>query len=104
VARGEVIRAEKGALRKEPYLMERPGGRLRHAGKKGDKRRNAAAALLDPSPCGDRAAAPGWGTRPRPARAGWVGSQPERGLCGVVCGKREFAPSGKEDGSSFTAG
>lgn len=31
---GEGIRAEKGAWRREPYLMEQPGGRLRHAGEK----------------------------------------------------------------------
>lgn len=31
---GEGIRAEKGAWRREPYLMEQPGSRLRHAGEK----------------------------------------------------------------------
>lgn len=46
--RGKVIRAEKGAWRREPYLMEQPGGRLRHARKKGNRSQNAAAALLTP--------------------------------------------------------
>lgn len=36
VPRGEAIRAEKGAWRRKPYLMEQPGGRLRHAGEKGE--------------------------------------------------------------------
>lgn len=78
---GEVIRAEKGAWRREPYLMEQPGGRLRHARgekKKGNKSRNAAAVLLDPSlsapwRAGLSCRVPGWGGATAPGGPGWVG-------------------------------
>lgn len=47
--RGEVIRAEKGAWRMEPYLMEQPGGRLGHAGKiKGNKKPEHSSGAADP--------------------------------------------------------